>query len=132
MDNLIKAYTQTLYKVNGFLNPIIIGKISDELEQYLVQNNVRCWAYITAYNPMSERLSEEENENRNSQLRNDLRDYIKIKGIGVDLNGKWIGEKSFLVLGIDRTNAISLARKYGQKGVVYGEIGEPAELLLTN
>lgn len=129
--NLIKEYTQTLYNVNGFRNPIIIGKVSDELDSYLLQNGVRFWAYITAHNPMSEELSKEENENRNSKLNKDIKNYKILEGIGVNPDSGWIGEKSFLILGISKNNATKLAKKYGQKAIVYGEVGTPATLLIT-
>ena len=131
-EDLIKAYNQTHYKVNGFQNPIRIGKVLKELNSYLIQKGVNSWAYITAYNPFSEVLSEEDNEKRNSELLEDIKkDYDYKDGIGVDPKGEWEGEKSFLILGIKKNDAMTLAMKYNQNAIIYGEIGSLAELIIT-
>ncbi len=40
-----------------------------------------------------------------------------------------IAEESFLVLGLTREAAVAAGRRHGQNAVVWGEAGEPAQLL---
>ena len=57
-DDLITAYNEAEYRVNGFSKPIYIGKHSEDADNVLSKNNLTEWAYITAYNPMSCSLDE--------------------------------------------------------------------------
>ena len=44
----------------------------------------------------------------------------------------WVPEDSYLILGIPRTDAISLGYDFGQNAIVVGRIGNPAELCGLN
>ena len=92
-DNLITAYNEAEYRVNGFNEPIYIGKHSEDADKVLSKNNLTEWAYITAYNPMSCSLEEEENIRRNSELRKLVNDYIVIEGEGQDKQKECAGRK---------------------------------------
>ena len=109
-EELIKAYNQTLFKVNGFNEPITIGKISEEADHLLNETRTLNWIYITAHNPQSKTLSKTENENRNLQLKEKIKTFAFKEGIGIDSNPKsaWIGENSFLVPGMQKEEAILL------------------------
>jgi len=39
--------------------------------------------------------------------------------VGLDPDGKWHGEPSMLVLGIDQPRALAIGREYGQHAIVY-------------
>ena len=99
-EDLITAYNEAEYRVNGFSEPIYIGKYSEDADKVLSKNNLTEWAYITAYNPMSCSLEEEENIRRNSELRKLVNDYIVIEGEGQDKQKEWPAEKSFFIAGI--------------------------------
>ncbi len=129
-DNLITAYNEAEYRVNGFNEPIYIGKHSEDADKVLSKNNLTEWAYITAY-PMSCSLEEEENIRRNSELRKLVNDYIVIEGEGQDKQKEWPAEKSFFIAGISLDNAKSLAVTYGQRAIVYGQLEQPARLIIT-
>lgn len=130
-DDLITAYNEAEYHVNGFSEPIYIGKHSEDAYNVLSKNNLTEWAYITAYNPMSRSLEEEENIRRNSELRKLVNDYIVIEGEGQDKQKEWPAEKSFFIAGISLDNAKSLAVTYGQRAIVYGQLEQPATLIIT-
>lgn len=130
-DTLIESYNQAEYYIDEFDNPIKIGQINKDVENLLDQHKVVWWCFITAWNPLSVELSLQENQKRNDQLKLDLSSYIILKGEGRDPNGNWQPERSFLVLGISRKDAVNLAVKYNQAAIIFGEKGMPAELLDT-
>ena len=130
-DNLITAYNESEYRVNGFSEPIYIGQNATDADKVLSKNNLTEWAYITAYNPMSYSLEEEENIRRNSELRKLVNDYIVIEGEGQDKQKEWPAEKSFFIAGISLDNAKSLAVTFGQRAIVYGQLEQPARWIIT-
>lgn len=90
MSNDIQAfYNQTDYFVDEFKKPIKIGQINAEVEELLNQYSVDSWCFITAWNPMSEELSLQENSKRNKQLKEDLAQYKILEGEGGDPKGEW-------------------------------------------
>lgn len=80
---------------------------------------------------MSCSLEEEENIQRNSELRKLVNDYIVIEGEGQDKQKEWPAEKSFFIAGISLDNAKSLAVTFGQRAIVYGQLEQPARLIIT-
>ncbi|MFM7153599.1 MAG: DUF3293 domain-containing protein [Bacteroidota bacterium] len=127
-DELISAYLNTDYRVNGFRRPIRIGELSPEADAMLREHDFAEWAFITAWNPMSEPLSESENRLRNAELKSQLGAWLVIDGAGCARNGDWPPEESYFVAGIPFANAVSLARTCAQRAFLYGRRGEPAVL----
>lgn len=130
-NDLISAYLDAEYRVAGFSRPIYIGEHSADADHLLSQNNLSEWAYITAYNPMSEPLSAAENAHRNIQLRALLNDFLVLAGEGQDKNKAWEAEQSFFVAGISLAAAKTLAIRFGQRAIVYGKIYQAAQLIET-
>lgn len=130
-EDLITAYMNAEYRVEGFSKSIYIGQNTTDADNVLSKNNRTEWAYITAYNPMSCSLEEEENIRRNSELRKLVNDYIVIEGEGQDKQKEWPAEKSFFIAGISLDNAKSLAVTFGQRAIVYGQLEQPARLIIT-
>lgn len=130
-EDLITAYMNAEYRVEGFSKPIYIGQNTTDADNVLSKNNRTEWAYLTAYNPMSCSLEEEENIRRNSELRKLVNDYIVIEGEGQDKQKEWPAEKSFFIAGISLDNAKSLAVTFGQRAIVYGQLEQPARLIIT-
>ena len=127
------VYSQTSFYAetpSGHLR-LRIGESNAELDDFLRAEGARTWMYITAYNPGSILLIEEENRRRQAELERTLRARgLRIfpgKGIGDD--GEWPSEPSLLVLGVPRDVASEFGRRFGQRAVVWGERGGPPELL---
>ena len=131
LEDLIKAYNEAEYRVKGFSKPIYIGQNATDADNVLSKNNLTEWAYITAYNPMSCSLEEAENIRRNNELRKLVNDYIVIEGEGQDKQKEWPAEKSFFIAGISLDNAKALAVTFGQRAIVYGQLEQPATLIIT-
>jgi hypothetical protein len=131
-QKLIQNYKETLYSVDGLIDPIQIDHKHRELDHLLVEKSVTTWAYITAWNPKSERRDDSVNFAANEKLKQDIRamGYETSPGVGRDHHETW-HEDSFLVLGISKEEAIELGKKYEQNAIVVGKLNQPAELVLV-
>jgi hypothetical protein len=103
-----------------------------ELDDLLTDHSVSTWAHVTASNPASRRLSDEDNMARQHELERDVAGLgvTSYPGEGVGDDGQWPPEPSLLILGIARGDAVRLGRRYGQLAVVCGERGRAGELVL--
>ena len=90
------------------------------------------WVFLTAWNPLPNILTRDQNMARNQALFTDIKSMhlASINGIGVAKGNKW-EEESFFIYNIPVTTAHNLARKYGQLAFVYGYAHQPAELIFT-
>lgn len=100
------------------------------LSDWLIAENIRTYAFITASNPRSKLLSEQENVLRNRTLERDLKKVSRFvfPGLGIGSDGNWPAEESFWALDISPENAVALGRKYGQNALVWWEEGGLPEL----
>ena len=130
-NDLLQAYLNTSYEVKDLDIQIRIGQVDRRLDSLLGELNMEEWAFITAYNPRSAVLTDDENSLRHQELMGDVSQLTYFEGHGVGEDPAWKPEKSLLILGINRGSAIELGRKYGQNAIVIGEKGMPAELLIT-
>jgi len=131
-QQLLEAYLATCYEVKDLGLKIKIGDSNWHLEEFLVDNNVFTWAFISAYNPYSQVFSPSENEARHLQLIEAVQklDKVFIEGFGVPADEKWDAEKSLLILDIKRADAIFLGKKMEQIAVVCGRLGGVGELVI--
>ena len=125
---LEQAYLGTEYRVEGFQTPIRIGTTHAELDHWLAETGYEEWVYITASNPMSILLSEDENAKRNEALGQALVGLPARHGQGVGQGTDWPAEPSFLIAGLDKERALVLGQRFGQAAIVGGRSGRPAEL----
>lgn len=131
--DLISAYEITNFHVKAepafTLN---VGKVSKELKALFKQNHVTSAAFITAWNPYSRSLSDEENQTRNDQLKNELniRSLKFIDGFGQDPLGQWSGEDSFLVFGIDLEASKKLGIQFEQNAIIWSDTDAVPKLIL--
>jgi hypothetical protein len=100
----------------------------------LTARGLRHWAFVTAHNPGSVRLTAEENRTRHTRLEADVsaRGYEAFPGEGVGDDGEWPPEASLLILGMPRAEATALGQAHAQRAVVWGGVGEPALLLICS
>lgn len=130
---LKQAYLDTTYRVRAQyqLIDIRVGVENVALDQLLLIHGVSEWAFLTASNPGSRLLGYAQNRIRNVELEQSLRDADLhfLHGVGVpDLHG-WPQERSYLVLGINRLEAVSIAMRWGQSAIVWGEAGAKPQLI---
>lgn len=90
-------------------------------------------AFITAFNPFSITLPDAMNEQRHRDLRAVMDAggwrYFEGSGVGPD-PVKWAPEKSLLVLGLTRREAMDIGILFQQNAIVFADRGFPAELIL--
>lgn len=119
---LMQAYAETHYIVHHE-DPFVmhIGKPCPELKALMANHNALSAAFITAWNPFSQKLHAKENQARQDELKANLkkRGLICIDGIGKHPSNNWPGEVSVLALGLDLEAAESLARHYEQHAFVW-------------
>ncbi|MBX7492062.1 DUF3293 domain-containing protein [Qipengyuania sp. 1NDW9] len=130
---LISAYQLTDYVV--FTDPEIwlhIEHHNPQLAKLLSEHGCSAAAFITAFNPFGEQLSETENQQANDRLEVHLKklELIYFEGEGRGSEGDWPPEPSFLVLGIDREEASNLGRIFQQNAIVWAGAGANPELIL--
>lgn len=122
-----QAFLNTTYSVKGNYNfDIKVNCIIDKA------NHLDSFAFITAWNPLPEILSFEENQNRNIELKKDVENLnLKcVDGIGVSDDGKW-SEESYFIENISLEKANELAKKYGQLAFIFGYKNNKAGLVYT-
>jgi len=107
---------------------IRVGETNQTLDALLDSHQAGCWAFITAFNPGSRPLSDQENIHRHEQLRGlvSAAGYRWFEGQGVGQGTDWPPERSLLILGITLPEAIYLGRRFGQLAIVAGTRGEAA------
>lgn len=131
MSDLDALYRQARYVVDDddVSFTIRIGDSNDGLKELLAERGTSAWAYLTACNPNSQPLSDEENEVRQAEfierLIADGYTYLRGYGTGDD----WDPEPSLLVLAIGRDAAVGLGREFGQNAILWGESDGVPELV---
>ncbi|MCG7757389.1 MAG: DUF3293 domain-containing protein [Nitrosomonas sp.] len=132
--SLIANYTHADYRIGTAADCITlrIDQYSEPLAQFLATCNQSCAAIISAYNPYSQLLSDEENAAAHESLRHFLtcHAYQGIESVHTDPAGVWPAEKSFFIPGIDIPSAQSLGQQFSQNAIVRIERDAIPRLLL--
>jgi predicted ester cyclase len=117
-----EAYQTAIYKAAG------VAFTLSEKPTGVVLFEGRRFAIITAHNPRSERLSDEENQERHEELEHEIQKLglAYTPSTGESPDGTWI-EEGFAVFGIGLEGALELGCKYGQHAILWGE-GEKVAL----
>ena len=134
--HLRHAYEQAVYCINvansaqGELE-VRIGQHSAGVDKLLEQHAVASAAFITACNPASELLNDDDNAVRHAALYADVQAavYKCLQGEGRDPGGTCPAERSLLILGIEHAAAAKLSQHCGQSAWVWLVSGCPAELV---
>ncbi len=125
----IQAYSETDYRVEGERPFTLHVRVrSPQLLSEFERLGVRSAAFITACNPYSIPLGAEDNElrDRNLLLLLRARGYPSTPGIGEHPSNGWPGEKSQMVWGISKEDALEIATRFQQNAFIWsGEEGTP-------
>jgi hypothetical protein len=129
----VQAYRETLFVVQGD-HPIMlrIGERNDSILSLYVETQSDCCAFITACNPYSEPLNDVANAERQARLERGLagQGWKFFPGLGKHPSGDWLGEPSFLVLGVSREEAKALGERFEQNAIVWCGADAVPELVL--
>lgn len=128
--NLAEVYENSVYVVRNIIYDGIqtsgldlvlkINQYNERIIPVLKQFSCDRAVFITAWNPRSMILSDEDNIERNNQLESILlsKELKYYKGAGQDPNNIWPSEESFFVLGLDDCLTQSLCNEFQQNAVV--------------
>lgn len=123
-EALAAAYAATTYRVflPGGTHDLRLAQPNAGLRRWLAENDVSCWAVVTAHNPAGERLPAAENAERQSRLECKLLEqgHEPYAGENVGDDGKWPIEENCFIPAILLSHAMVLARQFGQNALVYG------------
>ena len=131
IDQQLKSnYESATYRIIKPLIDLKIGQCNQQLDELLLDNHVVNWAIITAYNANSQITDSKLNSTRQLELEKWLESehWLWIQGCNVDPKAIWPDEPSCFVLGIEVKQALTIAREFGQKAIVYGYLGSAAKL----
>jgi hypothetical protein len=123
--DLLKAYEQTNYWCSGIgKNDDFVLNINEpqpELKVVYEIYSLSCAAFLTACNPYSMVLSDQENENLQNQLIRKLesKGFSCLAGEGRARSGGWKSEPSVLVPGLSQEDACSFGREFQQNAIVW-------------
>ena len=130
---LWSAYKSADYWVTESEPPfcIKIDQKSHKIEELLKKHQKSDWAYITAFNPQSKKLSKQENNKRHQKLLAwcTQKGYVFYSGQGGCRKENWEPETSLLILDIDVVKAKILGKQFQQKAVVCGSLNRVAKLI---
>lgn len=129
--DLEQAYRAAVYRLEDG-HRVNVGARDPVLDSIFRQRGVATAARLTAANPGSvEPLADAINAEANSRLVRDIDDagLAHIRCGSSDAAGDW-AEEGFLVFGIRLENAKTLGRKYGQRGILWMEEGQPVTLVM--
>lgn len=117
--DLLKAYLETDYIVSDD-PPLMmkIGEQNDDVRILLASFGTDRGAFITAWNPRSTPLKEEDNDDRQATFLGEieLRRLNYLVGYGERYDWR---EYSYFILGIDREDASALAMQFEQNAYVW-------------
>ena len=130
----IQAYRETEFRV--FVDDVVVLKISEKNEELVglfKAYRIETCAFVTAFNPLGELLSHEQNSNLQKRLEEEIqfRGLTYIAGEGKHPVGDWPGEPSYLVFDLSLEAAKILGRKFNQNAIVWcGPDAVPQLILL--
>ncbi|HTV03037.1 MAG TPA: DUF3293 domain-containing protein [Luteitalea sp.] len=121
-STLLDAYRRTEYRVEWTVEPFVlhVDQPSPTLLRCHAAFGVHDSTFITAWNPHSSPTPADANAAAMARLAHHIatRGLQTLPGVGIDPSGKWAGEESLLVLGLDAPSAVEMARAFGQNAVV--------------
>lgn len=134
-SELEAAYRATAYRIflpGGALD-LRIDQACPGLAAWLAEDDVDCWAILTAWNPGSERLSDQDNVARQSNLEVRLLElgFEPFAGENLADAGDWPAEDSCFVGGMSAEEALAVAAEFGQAAIVGGGADGVPKLLWT-
>lgn len=118
----VAAYRHADYQVHG--SPSFTLKVEQRCRELLAAHHqlaVDCSAYLTACNPFSQQLAAADNAARMDELAANLTalGLPYWPGVGIDPDGLWPGEVSFLVFGVGLDAACELGRRFQQNAILW-------------
>lgn len=132
------AYRRTVYRVTGRGDAapgatvdLRIGRTDPALTDLLCREGGAGAAIVSACNPGSRRVPDPVNESAHRALERAVAagGWAWLPALALDPLGDWPAEPGLLILGIERSAALRLARRFGQNALVRVEPGTAPQLI---
>ncbi len=131
--SLYKAYQQAVYVVvyKGLEKQIKVAVHSIWLDELLTEFDVKNAVFITAFNPKSIILSDEENRINNLSLKNQIKQsgYQYLNGYSTNQTRSWPKEEFFLVFDVNLEKAQELTKLFNQNAYLSLSFKQPVQLV---
>jgi hypothetical protein len=123
-SELQAAYAATRYRLflpDGHCD-LRVGQPSALMVDWLKREDMSSFALLTAYNPASRLLSDQENRQRQAALWAEVEQLAQPFAVGENVAeaADWPVEASLCILGLRLSEACALGRKYGQNALLFG------------
>lgn len=133
-ESLIQAYLEAKYVAcSDHYITMQVNHFNAALLQVMVKNGYASAAFITAYNPFSNPLTQEENEQRHQHFLSIIaeKNIPHFTGFGTDKEEEWPKEQSLLLFNITKLDSLELAKQFGQNAILWIEDDAIPQLLIT-
>ena len=131
-DSLIEAYKNTNYYIHH-INKITvnIGKKNQQLINLFKDDKITSASIITACNPFSKIMTEEQNLIAQLKLKKLIEDnnLSFMDAMGQDAKLEWPGEASYFIENITKIEAIKMGKEFNQNAIVWIDENIIPELL---
>ncbi len=132
---LMAAYRNARYRIDGPRGEFTlrVDQHSAPLTALLQAGGVQCAALLTAFNPGSNRCSQQQNETAQRSLARDLSaaGHRCLQGRNEDLAGEWPVEPSLLALGLTLPGAHAIAARFAQAAFLWSDASGTPRLVKT-
>jgi hypothetical protein len=136
--DIIEAYLNTTYVIDDPEYPeyngiIHLEKHNPHIDEVL--GPYESWAFITAWNPESQPLPLEVNQQRNNEIVERIVRFglCVHSGYGSSKNGgvEWY-EEHWFIPGMSSTLAVAIGKYYKQNAILFGEKHKKSALIILN
>jgi hypothetical protein len=129
LPELMAAYAAAEYLVPSLRCTIRVDELCPEADAWLEEAGLDTWVFITAWNPWSVVLPQEENAARHHKLLALVGHLPHLHGIGRDLSGAAPDEEGLLVGGLSLEEGVHLAQELDQAAILFARYREPVQLV---
>lgn len=129
--DLEKLYRSADYVIDdaGIKLTIRLDRLNPELQEFLRDQNIDTWAFMTAYNPHSQPSPPELNAARQTEMIRTIEGFGHRYFHGYGTGKEWDPEPSLFVLDIWREDALNIAASFEQHAILWGKSGGEPQLL---
>lgn len=131
MPSIIDIYSSSIYEIYDPHIILRVWEVSKDLDALLQKLDNREWSFITPYNPYPDTLTDKENMTRLLELQAMVSRYKTFlwdwRG---DEDHPCTPERSLLIIGITRSEAVRIGNHFHQKAILTGVRGGPVELVV--
>ena len=132
-EELIKAYYATTYdaEVDGEIINFRAGVHNRKIDEFTLAVDASEWAFVSACNPYSQLLTDEENLKRHQLLKNvlEMHGCEYFEGGGIADEGEWPREQGLLSIGLSLKQAIEVGQIFQQNAIMFCSVGDVAKVI---